>query len=594
MKRIIALLLALIIVFSLLCACKKEEPTIPQNTQTDNIPTDESGGGAQVVDPQDPDLPPLVLSSNNSTGYEIVSLFDNSEISLHYLLSRLTDVTGVPFSSGGSLSVGSMQIVIGSYDDLKNVDGAPSFKSWTGSSISVKGYTVFIALYDTSVWNDTVNCFIEQIKPLENGGYGIAADLRAAYDKCAISGYVPFFASAQGEFKGVHSSGGGNYQLSYTGISDAELDDYRVSLRSSGYSLHQSNKINGNSFYLYEDGDTVIHINHFKRIDQFAIIYGPKTYLPAKKAVTNYEKVVEPTITQVALIEGLSIVQQLEDGSFVIIDGGSNHEESKIHLWQYLSAKVPSGEKPRITWMITHIHSDHINLFKSFISQYGSYIDLELVAWNLPDFKEITASLSPNWSDGGPAERYASVVTTMTAQIKELFPETPIYTFHTGEKLYLPGCEIEFLVCPEDYFVYGFKVGNDTSCAWRVTMGSRTMMVFGDCTIELNDTLTTPLYGNYIKSDILQLAHHGVGGQTLATSKAVDPDICLWASDQKTFDHDPRALGIIDERRYCHAWLRENFGNDGQRMRQHHNNSQITIIYVSTMQIYSQTIFFEE
>ena len=107
------------------------------------------------------------------------------------------------------------------------------------------------------------------------------------------------------------------------------------------------------------------------------------------------------------------------------------------------------------------------------------------------------------------------------------------------------------------------------------------MMVFGDATHRVSNTILTPAYGNYIKSDILQVTHHGNGEGTLATYKAVDPDICLWSSSKSNFE---KYIKQNDQNK----WLYASSGSDGQRTRKHYHQSSTTTITIPSLAV-SQT-----
>ena len=110
------------------------------------------------------------------------------------------------------------------------------------------------------------------------------------------------------------------------------------------------------------------------------------------------------------------------------------------------------------------------------------------------------------------------------------------------------------------------------------------MMVFGDTTKYVSNAIITPAYGNYIKSDILQLAHHGNGEGTLATYKAVDPDICLWSSVKDRFD-------TLKNTGDANIWLYASSGNDGQRARKHYHHSNTTTITIPSMSVSQTTVY---
>lgn len=565
------------------------------NTSNNVIVTSTADGGKEVMVKSDPKLTPLTLSANSLAEYEIVSYYTLSIASMTSFINDLKAKTGADFKATVKSQVeniGGKQIVIGNFSDFikANYKGAPEFKSWTGTAVTVSGETIYIGVADSALLGNILTSFVSKIKSVGSNKYVVAADLKFAYDKCAVSEYIPPLSATGVTDKGIYSAGGGNYQKTYTGVKAADVSKYCSTLISKGFTLQQQNTVNTNSFYLYVKGDTIVHVNWFAKLNQFSIVYGPKTYVPAKKPITNYSKKVTPTITMMALGDmGTSIVIQLEDGSFVLIDGGrgnTNYQEDSTALWNFLSSKAPAGEKPRITWLVTHIHTDHRALFQKFIPTYKNKIDLELLVWNMPDFNEIDAKYAPDWQEGEskPAKNYATPVNTLTELIKTNFPKTPIYTCHSGEKLYLPGCEIEILTCHEDYYLNKFRWINDTSLACRVTMQGKTMMVFGDATHRVSDAILTPAYGNYIKSDILQVTHHGNGEGTLATYKAVDPDICLWTTDKTSFASHVKMND-------ANKWLYASSGSDGQRARKHYNQSNTVTITIPTMAVKTTSVY---
>ena len=550
-------------------------------------------GGKEVMVKSDSTLTPLTLSAGSVANYEIVSHYTLSLQGMTSFMSALKSKTGIDFKATVKSQVetiGGKQIVVGSFGNMTAYKGAPEFKSWTGGAVTVVGETIYIGVAEASLLESVLASFVAKIKSVGSNKYVVAADLKYAYDKCAVSEYIPPLSATGVTDKGVYSAGGGNYQKTYKDVKAADVSRYCQTLISKGFTLQQQNTINGNCFYLYVKGDTMVHINWFSKLNQFSIVYGPKTYIPAKKPITGYTKRATPTITMLALGEiGTSIVIQLEDGSFLLIDGGQGktdyYTKDSTTLWNFLSSHAPAGEKPRITWLVTHIHMDHRNLFQQFIPAYKNKIDLELVVWNMPDFNEIGTKYAPNWKEGEnkPAKNYVTPVATLIDIVNKNFPKTPIYTCHTGEKLYLPGCEVEFLVCHEDYYLNNFEWINDTSLTCRITMQGKTMMVFGDTTKKVSNTIITPAYGNYIKSDILQVAHHGNGEGTLATFKAVDPDICLWSTSKANYE--------TYKTREPNTWLFATSGTDGQRSRKHYHQSNTTTITIPSMSVSQTTVY---
>jgi glyoxylase-like metal-dependent hydrolase (beta-lactamase superfamily II) len=381
----------------------------------------------------------------------------------------------------------------------------------------------------------------------------------------AISAIVPEFVTKSGKMMELYESGSGNYQVTYQQIkiadAEAEVAAYEQALVDAGYTLHQHNTINENQFFTYTNGDTMVHCNYFKSMRQFRIIYGPKMYLGSQEPIPDYEKKVTPSISIVGATDSvLCMVYQAPDGSFVIIDGGYGEdrtyewtlnggtsdimtytinrdiEKDMASLWALLESKTPAGQKPQVTWMMTHGDPDHICLPPRFMKEYKDKFDLNLVVYNFPIIANV------GLKNGEGAATYQHYIDTFINAAKIHFPDAPHMVFHTGQKLYLPGTEIEFLFAAEDYWPNAMPWMNDTCAAWRITSEGKTMLFMGDCTTSLNDQMVR-VFGNYLKSDIMQLNHHGSNGGTLSLYKIVQPEVAFWACEDNRFLYDHQRLG---------------------------------------------------
>ena len=142
----------------------------------------------------------------------------------------------------------------------------------------------------------------------------------------------------------------------------------------------------------------------------------------------------------------------------------------------------------------------------------------------------------------------------ITIDLSELQPEK----VHTGQKLYLPGCNVEIFFTPEDFYgVYDsytfyeksysqgecyFKDGNQTSISFRITLGDTTFMVTGDSELE-NCMQMSTRYQDALQSDILQTPHHGLSGPELGFYEYVDPQTVFWTIDEFRLANDARCDG---------------------------------------------------
>ena len=277
-----------------------------------------------------------------------------------------------------------------------------------------------------------------------------------------------------------------------------------------------------------------------------------------------------PILIQPKLIKGMSYIIKLRDGSFIVMDGGAYNEEDMQCLYELLKEKTPANQKIIIaTWMFTHPHYDHIELASNFIQKYVNEVDIQSFMYQFPDCEKLGA-LYPG------EERVIEDVRLLERSIASCCPNANICTIHTGEKYTFQGAEIEILFTAEDADPQKLRSYNDTSAAWRVTFDNgTTFLVLGDCMGNTCKQIADK-YGDYIKSDILQLAHHGLLGGDKGLYQLVDPQICFWATPEERF----RGNWLNEKYHYClgegpcdyNAWIRDS----NIREREHYHHSVTT------------------
>ncbi len=253
---------------------------------------------------------------------------------------------------------------------------------------------------------------------------------------------------------------------------------------------------------------------------------------------------VKEDFTQIQLKGGWSLIAQLADASFVIIDGGNYDAEDAGRLYDFMKGRSAEGQKPVIAmWLFTHMHCDHTDLAGQFLQEYAGLVDIKAFAYQFQDCKTITILEN--------AENSLAMSTTLVQNMKTYYPDTVVYTLHTGQTYYFKGMEMEIL--------------------------RTTVMILGDCSHEPCRNLACT-YGDYLKSDILQLAHHGLIGGDKKLYQLIDPEICFRATNESRFKGE--LAGQVYQ--WCigeggldyNTWIRD----PQVRERQHYHNSVTTTI----------------
>ena len=324
-----------------------------------------------------------------------------------------------------------------------------------------------------------------------------------------------------------------NVVLRYVEVSETDFDAYYNALLTD-FTVYDEKCVQSNRFATLVTDTHTLHVCFYPTIGEMRVIYGVRGWLPPKEAPVCEESL-PLTLTQMGLIvnSGLSLVVTLADGRFLLIDGGKEandgHQDRK-NLWEFLSEhKPPHHEKPIIAaWLISHSHTDHINLCQEFLKEYGDRVELQLFGYNFPDFEKgiLTGS-------DGVSELHWQ--TTTKELLDERFPNTTRYTMHTGEKLLLPGCEVDVLLTWEDFWPQEMPSANHSSFILRLTFDTgKTVLIPADAW-KPTTALALSIWGDALKSDVLQVVHHGLSGGNINFYKAVAPEVLLWPTPEIRF-----------------------------------------------------------
>ena len=563
-KRYLAIGLVLISVLSMFAGCAKES----------------------VGNPEDY----VIVAENGNTGYSLVNCGAEA-VDLAKFSALLNKRMGAQLKVVSKLPENGKGIFIGTADKIEEIAGFTLVESYAHYCIRADeqgNLYVFTRMKEmvTEAMNAASGLFVE----VKKGMYGFLKNTDLTEGVSGAEAAVPMFDSKNAVMDSqLYRCANGDTQIRYNQVgSKNEVLAYVTELEQAGYTYYTGNKEVGNNlFATYVKDNTLVHINYFAKYRQLNILFGKKGHLLSNKPIelTAEEKVVTPSITQMYLSNtGLSMVLQLADGSFYIIDGGryeptrdgdivetinvgaANEKEYIFKqdtvgdlkkLWEFIQTNTPQGQRPQITWMITHADTDHINAPIEFIKAYAGQFDLQQVCYNFPN-------------DG------AGVAFVET--VKNHYPNAGHYVMRTGDKFYLPGnAELEILCTMEDLEELKWSNWNLTSAAWRFTVEGKTILIVGDTETEPN-TKMYQTFGNYLKSDVYQVPHHGANGGVLSMNKAVNPSICFWSVSEEKFNNDNRMGGTSNAKYDYNQWLRKSSG-----VKAHYHQSETVTLELPTL-----------
>lgn len=333
----------------------------------------------------------------------------------------------------------------------------------------------------------------------------------------------------------VVRDGGDNCSVqTLTGTEKAFYDAYLKLLEGNSYTLYTENKIGLNYFATYVSSDTVVNVIYSSYNKTMRVMTEPLkgTALPAAEA-PEYTKVCEPLAVSVGLASdsetdhknGMCYIFRLEDGSFVIYDGGWDYSTNKMSekIFAVLSKNVPQGCDIVISaWVITHAHTDHVGGFNTFIRTYREQVTVKNIILNTPNEAFLLQTDMKNKVD------YFRATLKMCSS-------SDIIKAHPGQKLMLAGAQIEVLYTLDLYDDEELDEYNTASVVTRITVGGQSFLMTGDMT-ETSNTNLIEMYGSKLMSDFVQVAHHGYAGGTESFYNTVKADYVLWPASKVGYD----------------------------------------------------------
>ncbi len=378
------------------------------------------------------------------------------------------------------------------------------------------------------------------INKLVLDAYSDGRDLISVLDfaepfKLETEGYPKLPDYEGGRILGSFNHEDGNYGYIITGTADVQFDNFVEKVKSEGFTEKKRSDIAGNTYVYLADGKGQMIYTYYSPMARRATVIGGRdTY---SEIYCEGDKEICPlTLWQghpSAFKGGMghSYLMRLADSSFFVIDGGRNdNNEAENLLAELVRENVrPDGKIIIRCWFISHAHSDHYNSMREFIASKSDKVTVEKIAFSYTHADYRKYSDTPNhWDIREGCRGFAGC--------KYVKPQA-------GQTWRLPGCEIEILFTAEDMFNNPFYVKslNSASDVIRIRAAGQTIIFPGDIEADTADIICAS-FGNYLRCDIMQIAHHGFHGAsdefyTLAQPKVILYPI-MFPYDQKWDDVD--------------------------------------------------------
>jgi len=334
------------------------------------------------------------------------------------------------------------------------------------------------------------------------------------------------YGTYEGSNTGDRAAGGDNDNTlhAFSNSTKAAYVSYLKALEKAGWEQYSNSIKENNLFATYTKDGKSVYAYYIANKETTYIVASKTAYLENK--AEEYEKVCEPLFTELKNISSSQCeILRLSDGRFIIIDSGmteTDHYQAK-NIYKTLKKQNVLNKITIAAWIVTHAHTDHMDACADFLKVYGNaQVEVEEIIFNFPN------KVDREDADPTNQPKTTPVFFEALAIAQEKWPDMKIITCHTGQEYQIADATIEILHTPEDYFptkIKDVKDGlNDSSVVFRVKIAGQSIMILGDAGTGASNGVIT-MWGDYLKSDFVQMAHHGMNGGIVPVYEHIDPTV---------------------------------------------------------------------
>ena len=342
-----------------------------------------------------------------------------------------------------------------------------------------------------------------------------------------------FKGMSSGKLTGIYFTGD-SYVCYHENTSLSDAENYIQSLVADGYTLKKNYSLGENSYSLLSGKDATVYVSYLPMVNATRVYIEPTgigVYPETDTAQSVSEPIATPAIWQLEVDSynarangGMSYVMQLEDGTFIVVDGGyrkryERFTEDATNIYNLLMENKPaSHEKPIIAgWFITHLHDDHYSAMVRFSELYANDVIVKAFYYNFP---------TANIENGDKSLSFDNVKPIKAAM--SAFPGVVQYNkLHSGMTIGFAGAEIAIICTFEDVHPIVITDVNDTSTVFRVTLGGQRIMFLADASAAESVVMEQTIPASELKSDIVQFSHHGYDGASAAIYRLIEAHTVL-------------------------------------------------------------------
>lgn len=213
----------------------------------------------------------------------------------------------------------------------------------------------------------------------------------------------------------------------------------------------------------------------------------------------------------------MGYILKTKNNKIIVIDGGTTDDtENLIKQLNKHGGKVDA-------WFLTHLHDDHLGAFFNIAND--KQIQIEKIYCSFNEY---------SWYEENELARaeFSKQILEILKQdnIKDKVEEVSL-----NQDINIDDVKIEILGIKNPEITE--NAGNEQSMVVKFDTGKTTFLVLGDTGIKSSEKLLKT-QKEKLKSDIVQMAHHGQNGATKELYEQINPTICMWPTPEWLWNND--------------------------------------------------------
>ncbi len=213
----------------------------------------------------------------------------------------------------------------------------------------------------------------------------------------------------------------------------------------------------------------------------------------------------------------MGYIIKTENDKVIVIDGGTTEDAQNLERnIMELGGKVDG-------WFLTHVHDDHVGAFTQIVANTEIEINHIYVSLNEKQWYQTYEPERAEFSN-------QFIELLEREELKEKVKQVKL-----NEKIKIDGIKVEVLGVKNPEITE--NAGNEQSMVVKFQLGETSLLILGD-TGEKSSEKLLMTQREKLKSDIVQVSHHGQAGATKELYEQIRPTTCLWPTPDYLWNND--------------------------------------------------------